>query len=274
MILFPNAKINIGLNIVKKRSDGFHEIETAMFPTCLTDVLEITKVSYSSDQKIKLTISGIKVDSKPEDNLVYKAFVMLDKEFNLSPISVHLHKSIPIGAGLGGGSADAAYMLKGLNEMFELDLDDDRLEHYAARLGSDCPFFIRNKPSFATGRGELLNPIQIELKNYYIVIVIPNTSISTAEAYSKVAPQEPKNSLSESIELPVESWKTFIKNDFEESVFTQKPEIEIVKKQLLEAGATYASLSGSGSAVYGIFREKPEIKEILQSNYFTWFSKV
>lgn len=274
MILFPNAKINIGLNITKKRSDGFHELETVMFPTSLTDVLEINRESLASKTRIKLSISGIKIDDNTGDNLIVKAFHLLDKDFNLKPISVHLHKSIPIGAGLGGGSADAAFMLKGLNEMFELDLSLDRLEHYAARLGSDCAFFIRNEPAYATGRGELLEPITVGLKNYHLVIVIPKTTISTAEAYSKVTPQKSKNDLKESIDLPVESWKTFIKNDFEDSVFPQKPEIEKLKIDLLSSGATYASLSGSGSAVYGIFREKPEIKAILQSKNFTWISKL
>lgn len=274
MIQFPNAKINIGLNITEKRNDGFHEIETVMFPISLTDVLEISKSRTSSKEKIELTITGIKVDGDPAENLICKAYKLLDEEYDLDPVHVHLHKSIPIGAGLGGGSADAAFMLKGLNEMFELNLSNDRLEHYAARLGSDCSFFIKNKPAYATGRGELLTPYQVDLDNYYILVVIPNESISTQEAYSKVVPKKAEHILTESLDLSVESWKTFVKNDFEESVFAQKSKIKALKNQLISAGAVYASLSGSGSAVYGIFREKPEIKELLQSDYFTWFSKM
>jgi len=274
MILFPNAKINIGLNIIEKRNDGFHEIETVMFPISLTDVLEISKSRGNLKEKIELSITGIKVDGDINENLICKAYRLLDEEFDLSPVHVHLHKSIPIGAGLGGGSADAAYMLKGLNEMFELDLSTDRLEHFAARLGSDCSFFIQNKPAYATGRGELLKPFNVDLDGLYILVVIPNEGISTKEAYNQVVPKKPEHQLTESLDLSVESWKTFVKNDFEASVFKQKSKIKELKDQLISAGAIYASLSGSGSAVYGIFREKPEIKELLQSDYFTWFSKV
>ncbi len=274
MILFPNAKINIGLNITKKRNDGFHELETLMYPIALTDVLEISIATKHQEQKIIITTSGIKIDSKEEDNLIYKAYQLLNADFNLASVKVHLHKAIPMGAGLGGGSADASFMLKGLNDMFSLNLSNESLEEYASELGSDCAFFIKNKPAYATGRGELLQELDLNMKGLHLLVVIPNEHISTKDAYSQICPKESKNSLVDSLKLPIDKWSNLIKNDFEDSVFNQKPKIELVKNMLNEAGAVYSSLSGSGSAVYGIFKQKPDIKNLLQSDYFTWFTEL
>lgn len=272
MIVFPNAKINIGLNITAKRSDGFHELKTLMYPVNITDILELSKPTSKNNQKFNLTFSGLVIDGNPEDNLISKAYNLLDKEYNLPPVSVHLHKNIPFGSGLGGGSADASFMLKALSEYFDLELTEDRMEHYSAQLGSDCPFFIKNKPAFASGRGELIEPIDFELKGYYIAIIIPNISINTKEAYSNIKPKKPKYNFEEYLQLPIESWKGKIINDFEDSVFSIKPETKIIKEKLYDIGAVYASLSGSGASLFGIFREEPDLT-CFPKDYFTWTGK-
>ncbi|WP_319479033.1 4-(cytidine 5'-diphospho)-2-C-methyl-D-erythritol kinase [uncultured Draconibacterium sp.] len=252
MITFPNAKINIGLNVVEKRADGYHNLETIFYPVKLADALEVVDVEETS-----FSSSGIEIDAAPESNLVYKAYSLLAGDFNLPPVKMHLHKVIPFGAGLGGGSADAAFALKMLNDYFSLGLTITQLEDYAARIGADCPFFIQNKPTFAYGIGDRFKPVNIDLSAFEIVIVKPPFSVGTPQAYQNIVPVKPDFNLLEIDQLPIEEWKSVVKNDFEKSVFPQFSEIEDLKNKLYEAGAVYASMSGSGSAVFGIFRHLP-----------------
>ncbi|WP_372649232.1 4-(cytidine 5'-diphospho)-2-C-methyl-D-erythritol kinase [Draconibacterium sp.] len=252
MITFPNAKINIGLNVVEKRPDGYHNLETIFYPVKLSDALEVIEAEETA-----FSSSGIEIDSTAENNLVYKAYSLLAGDFHLSPVKMHLHKVIPFGAGLGGGSADAAFALKMLNDYFGLGLTTIQLENYAARIGADCPFFIENKPTFAHSIGDQFKPVNLDLSAYEIVIVKPPISVSTPQAYRNIVPTKPGFNLLEIDQLPIEEWKTVVKNDFEKSVFPQLPEIENLKENLYEAGAVYASMSGSGSAVFGIFRHLP-----------------
>ncbi|MBN2486031.1 MAG: 4-(cytidine 5'-diphospho)-2-C-methyl-D-erythritol kinase [Bacteroidales bacterium] len=261
MVLFPNAKINLGLHITDKRPDGFHNIETCFFPIGISDVLEFVV----SDSDKAITYSGIAIPGNPLENLCIKAWKLLNEKYSLPAVSIHLHKCIPIGAGLGGGSSDAAFMLKGLNNYFKLGLETGELEHYASQLGSDCAFFIRNTASYATGRGEVLTPINLSLNGYKFVLVKPETHISTPEAYSMVKPKVPDISLAESLHLPVEKWMGTIKNDFEEGLFGKYPQIAAIKESLLASGAVYAAMSGSGSSVFGIF--KNNIPENLRAKF-------
>jgi len=252
MIVFPNAKINIGLNVVSKREDGYHNLETIFFPVKLADAIE-----FAEAEETTLTTSGIQIDGDPEQNLVLKAYRLLKADFNLPPLHFHLHKVIPFGAGLGGGSSDAAFTLKMLNEYFNLDLTQENLELYAAQIGADCPFFILNKPTFATGIGNKFHNIELNLADYEIVILKPDFFISTPEAYKNVIPRNPKFRLTEIIKTPVNDWKNLIVNDFEKSVIPKYPQIAELKQILYDLGAGFASMSGSGSAVYGIFRHLP-----------------
>ena len=252
MISFPNAKINIGLNVVEKRPDGYHNLETIFYPVKLSDALEVIEAGETS-----FSSSGIEIDAVPESNLVYKAYSLLCGDFNLPPVKMHLHKVIPFGAGLGGGSADAAFALKMLNDYFALGLTTTQLEDYAARIGADCPFFIQNKPTFAHGIGDQFKSVNLDLAAYEIVIVKPPFSVSTPQAYRNIVPAKSDFNLLEIDQLPIEEWKSVVKNDFEKSVFPQFPEIEDLKNKLYEAGAVYASMSGSGSAIFGIFRHLP-----------------
>jgi len=254
MITFPNAKINLGLNITEKRSDGYHNLETIFYPIPLEDALEVN-INLSLRQKYALHTSGIVLDGKPEENLVTKAYLMLDNTFDLPPIDIHLYKHIPSGAGLGGGSADAAFMLKLLNDMFSLNLSIETLESYAAQLGADCAFFIRNQPTFAEGIGNLFSPIHLSLKGYKLVLIKPEIFVSTKSAFAHITPQNPTQSLKEIITGPITAWKTYMINNFEESVFPQYPEIKEIKNMLYNEGALYAAMSGSGSSVYGIFNK-------------------
>jgi 4-diphosphocytidyl-2-C-methyl-D-erythritol kinase len=252
MVVFPNAKINIGLNVVSKREDGYHNLETIFFPLKLSDALEFVEA-----EETKLTTSGIQIDGLPEKNLILKAYHLLTTDFNLPPLQFHLHKIIPFGAGLGGGSSDAAFTLKMLNEFFKLGLTPKSLELYAAKIGTDCPFFILNKPTFATGIGDKFHDIELDLSDYEIVILKPDISVSTVEAYKNVIPRNPKFRLTEIIKTPVNDWKNLIVNDFEKSVFQKYPQIGELKQLLYDLGAGFASMSGSGSAVFGIFRHLP-----------------
>jgi 4-diphosphocytidyl-2-C-methyl-D-erythritol kinase len=252
MIVFPNAKINIGLHVVAKRPDGYHNLETVFYPLKLSDALEMVEA-----HETKLTTSGIKVDSPPGENLVLKAWQLLSNDFDLPPVHFHLHKNIPFGAGLGGGSADAAFTLIMLNDFFSLQIGPEDLKKYASTLGADCPFFIGNKPAFASGIGNELSPVDIDLSEFQIVILKPGCSVSTQEAYKNIVPAHPDFNLAELTKLPVEKWKETIINDFEKSVFPGYPEIKKCKELLYGQGAIYASMTGSGSAVYGIFRHLP-----------------
>lgn len=257
MVTFPNAKINIGLNVVRKRKDGFHDLISCFLPVPFYDVLEIIKSS-----KYAFTSSGIAIPGKPEQNLCIKAFKLLKKDFGLQEVSIYLHKLIPIGAGLGGGSADAAFVLKSLNVLFELFLDDSLLETYAAQLGSDCPFFVQNKPVMAYGRGNEFESIDLSLQGKYLLLITPRLHISTADAYAGIKPQEPETDLKNVLEqTPVEQWKGVVKNDFEDSVFQKYPELASLKDKLYDLGAVYASMSGSGSTLYGIFDVEPQLND-------------
>ncbi len=267
MIYFPNAKINIGLNIVKKRPDGFHNIETIFYPIRISDVLEITQ----SDKGTNFTNSGIQVEGgNIESNLCYRAYQLLKRDFSLPDVNIHLHKIIPFGSGLGGGSSDASYTLIGLNQIFKLNLSSHELIMYAKEIGSDCAIFIKNTPSFAIEKGNILNPVEINLKAYTLVLIHPKIHINTGEAYSKSTPQNPKVKLSDLIKQPIENWKNSIFNDFESIIFPVNPEIERIKNILYKLGALYSSMSGSGSSVYGIFKNDVEINDIFPKDYFIW----
>lgn len=254
MITFPNAKINLGLNVVEKRPDGYHNLETIFYPINLQDALEVNRLK-DTDRSFNLKVSGTTLEGTPEDNLVIKAYNLLGKDYQLAPVDIHLFKHIPTGAGLGGGSADGAFMIKLLNEKFSLHLTTEQMEIYAAQLGADCAFFIRNTPVFATGIGNIFEPVELSLKGYHIVLVKPDTSVSTGEAYAHIKPARPAMSLKEIVKQPIETWKGIMKNDFEESVFPEHPEIAAIKDKLYDLGALYASMTGSGSSVFGIFRE-------------------
>lgn len=263
MITFPNVKINLGLSITEKRPDGYHNLETVFYPVALEDALEIrTSSATAPDRKFILHQHGLEIAGKPEDNLVAKAYQLLDEEFNLPPIDIHLFKHIPSGAGLGGGSSDAAFMLKLLNEHFHLNLPDNQLEEYAATLGADCAFFIRNKPTFAEGIGNIFSPIELSLSGYGIMIVKPDIFVSTREAFSNIHPKRPEHPIKEVIQRPVSEWKETLINDFEASVFPLHPAIEAIKQELYNQGAAYASMSGSGSSVFGLFAPEASLPEI------------
>jgi len=258
MISFPNCKINIGLNIVEKRSDGFHAIETVFYPVPWSDILEILPATTKTNS-VDFKSTGIRIYGTKDTNLCVRAYQLLAEDFPLSPVKMHLHKIIPIGAGLGGGSSDAAFALKMLNTYFGLQLSEAQLENYAGKLGSDCPFFIRNKAVYATGRGEIFEDIKLKLDDYFFVLVKPRVHVSTAEAYAGVKPQRPAQPLSELIRKPSDTWKTSIKNDFEETILEKYPSIRKIKRRLYDEGAVYASMSGSGSTVYGLFRKQVDL---------------
>ena len=266
MVSFPNAKINIGLNITEKRPDGYHNIETIFYPIGLCDKLsfEIAKGDETS-----LSISGIKIDGDPNDNLIIRAYNLLKNNYYLPSLNIFLEKNIPFGAGLGGGSADAAFMLKMLNEEFNLNLTPIDLEKFAAELGADCPFFVLNKPVFASGIGNLFSNINISIKGYYIVLIKPNVYVSTSNAYSGVKVQKSAFSLLNLSEKSISEWKDIVVNDFEKSVFLKFPAIAAIKETLYQQGALYASMSGSGSSVYGIFDKKVDVSTLFQDS-FVW----
>lgn len=272
MIIFPNAKINLGLNILNKRPDGFHNLETVFYPVPLCDILEI--IEKPSDSGLPFFNStGLAIDSPIEKNLCVKAYYLLKNDFDLPEVAMHLHKNIPLGAGLGGGSADAAFTVILLNKLFSLNLDNEKMIAYAKKLGSDCSFFIMNKPAFAQGRGEILQPIDLNLSDFYIMLIKPQVHISTAEAYNGVIPKIPKKSLSKNINLPIESWKGLIENDFEKHIFEKYAPLKEIKETLYQSGAVYAAMSGSGSTIYGIFKNKPTIETEFK-NCFTWIGDV
>jgi 4-diphosphocytidyl-2-C-methyl-D-erythritol kinase len=249
MIVFPNCKINLGLHVIRKRPDGFHDLETVFYPLPLTDALEVI-----TPGSLTFTGSGIAIPGNSADNLCLKAWQLLKQDFpSLSPVDIHLHKHIPIGAGLGGGSADAAFILQLLNDRFQLALSEQQLIGYAATLGSDCPFFIRNKPCYATGRGEILEPVSLNLDAWSFVLVYPGIHVNTGWAFGKITPKVPVQSLRSSILEPLENWKTIISNDFEAPVFSAHPQLAGIKADLYANGAVYATMSGSGSAMVGIF---------------------
>lgn len=262
MLLLPNCKINIGLNIVSKRSDGYHNLETVFFPIPLRDNLEFKEIE-NEDVPYRLVSGGVPIEGKPEDNLIVKVYLDMKAEFNLPALELSLYKNIPMGAGLGGGSSDAAAMMKGLNEAYNLQLSAEDMEKRLAKFGADCPFFVRNKPAYATGIGDEITNCNVSLKDKFIVLVKPDVFVSTKEAYAHVTPKLPAIPLAEAIKLPIETWKEQIVNDFEQSVFPFHPELPAIKQTLYDMGAVYASMSGSGSTMYGIFnRPTPEANEV------------
>lgn len=270
MIGFPNAKINIGLNITEKRTDGFHNLETVFFPVGWSDALE-----FVITDEVHFTTSGIRITGDPESNLVMKAYRLLQNDFSLPFLKIHLHKEIPFGAGLGGGSSDGAFMLSMLNKHFDLNLSGEILEQYAAQLGSDCSFFIRNNPVFASGRGEIMEPVQIALNGMFILLVKPPVEVSTVKAFQFIVPEKPAISLKGLIKLPVQEWKGKVTNQFEPSVFQHYPVIGDVKQSLYDLGAAYASMSGSGSCVFGLFKEIPDgWKNLFPAPFLTFSQKL
>lgn len=275
MIVFPNCKINLGLNIVHKRNDGYHDLETVFYPLTLCDALEVVQLSSPRQSNmgdysfVQLSTSGEPIDAAATDNLCIKAYSQLRNKFaQIPPVRMHLHKSIPLGSGLGAGSADGAFTLRLLNDKFQLGLTIEQLLDQALQLGSDCPFFIINKPCFATGRGEFLERVTVDLSAYKIVLVVPPIHVRTAEAFSSVKPAQPSESIKEIIQQPVNTWPQKLKNDFEESLFNKYPEISHIKDQIYNAGAIYASLTGSGSALYGIFDKGHRVNLSLGDKYF------
>ncbi|MEO8569885.1 MAG: 4-(cytidine 5'-diphospho)-2-C-methyl-D-erythritol kinase [Ginsengibacter sp.] len=265
MIAFPNCKINLGLNILEKKEDGFHDLETFFFPINIHDVLELLP---SKENTTLLTTSGILFE-EPETNICLKAYLLVKKDYpDLPAINIHLHKAIPLGAGLGGGSADGVAALQLINKKFGLNISSARLFAYASKLGSDCPFFLLNKPCFASGRGETLEPMKLSLSGYKIIVVNPGIHLSTTEAFKDIIPSMPKKRIKEIIRQPIDTWKKELVNDFENSVFKKYPDVLQIKKELYEKGAVYAAMSGSGSTVYGIFKHNSIIKYTANAGYF------
>ncbi|MDD2551870.1 MAG: 4-(cytidine 5'-diphospho)-2-C-methyl-D-erythritol kinase [Dysgonamonadaceae bacterium] len=265
MICFPNAKINLALNIVSKRFDGYHNIETIFYPIALKDALEIVP---SKDNKMyRFFQTGIDVQTKAENNLVIKALMLLSAEKYIPNIDIHLFKKIPHGAGLGGGSSNAAFMLKLLNGTFSLGYSYAELKQFAMKLGADCSFFLNNTPAFATGIGDKLEEIDLSLEEYYFVLIKPDITVSTKEAYAQIIPKQPAVSLKEIVKLPIGEWRETMFNDFETPLFKKHPEIKEIKETLYNKGALYASMTGSGTSVYGFFEKKPDISF---PNCFVW----
>ncbi|WP_298645977.1 4-(cytidine 5'-diphospho)-2-C-methyl-D-erythritol kinase [uncultured Proteiniphilum sp.] len=296
MICFPNAKINVGLHIVSRRTDGYHNLETIFYPIGLKDALEIIPAPETglerpaevpgsagstgstaagqglSSRKFRFFQTGIPIGNAPENNLVIKALNLIAAEKKLPEIDIHLLKKIPSGAGLGGGSSDAAFMLGLLNDTFSLGYSKEELILRAASLGADCPFFILNRPAFATGTGDKLEPIELNLSNYTLLLVKPDIMVSTKEAYAIITPQKPDLPLKEIVRKPPETWRELLKNDFEPPVFKKFPEICRIRQQLYEMGAVYASMSGSGSSVFGLFEKEPAWQGVF-SGHFVWSDK-
>jgi len=268
MIVFPNCKINLGLYILQKRADGFHDLETIFYPLPLQDSLEIVQ-NPSPVTDVEFTTSGLDIPGTAEQNSCVKAYRLLKKDKpELPAIKMHLHKVIPSGAGLGGGSSNGAFTLMLLNKKFSLELSEEQLLHYALQLGSDCPFFIKHEPCYATGRGERLEPVNLNLTAFKIILINPQIHIDTKQAFSKITPNNARARIKELIEKPVDQWTDFLKNDFEEIVFDQHPQIKEVKENLYRQGAVYASMSGTGSSVYALFKKDFQVQLNVPSHYF------
>ncbi len=257
MITFPNAKINIGLQVTGKRADGYHNIETIFYPVNIKDAVEAIEAS-----KPNFTTSGLSIPGNAIDNLCIDAYQLLKADFKIPPLHIHVHKNIPIGAGLGGGSADAAFFIKLLNEQFSLGLDDDAMINYCKKLGADCAFFIYNKSAYAYGKGDIFEKIALDLSDYNIVVVKPPVNVSTAEAYGGIKPAVSDLSLKQIAHMPIADWKHLLKNDFEINIFKQYPQIRTLKAALYDVGALFSLMSGSGSSVYGIFAQQPDLSHL------------
>lgn len=267
MVVFPNCKINLGLRIVRKRTDGFHDLETVFFPAPVTDVLEIVP---ASQQNTTCNVTGLSVDGPPEKNLCIRAWQLLNEyHHQLPPVDIHLHKIIPMGAGLGGGSADGAFALQLLQQVLNLNTPTDELARMALALGSDCPFFLYNQPCLATGRGEHLQPIALQLKGHYLALVNPGIHVNTGWAFSQLElGKERTESVESIVSSPVSAWKNRLENDFETPVFKAYPEIAGIPEKLYNSGALFAGMSGSGSTVFGIFDKPVSLKQEFPENYW------
>jgi 4-diphosphocytidyl-2-C-methyl-D-erythritol kinase len=276
MITFPIAKINLGLNVVERRSDGYHNLETVFYPVPISDALEVQMMdkSFPSDFDCDLKVTNINIEGEEQHNLVVRAYHMLKQDFPKLPrIHIHLYKGIPTQAGMGGGSSDCAYMIRLLNAQFQLGLNERQMMEYATRLGADCAFFILSRPAYAEGIGEQLQPIELDLTGYTIAVVRPNIPVPTREAFSLISPHHPPKNCREVVCQPIETWSNDLVNDFEQSVFALHPEIGAIKDRLYSLGAVYAAMSGSGSAVFGLFRENIEIDEQFQ-DMFTYCGRL
>jgi 4-diphosphocytidyl-2-C-methyl-D-erythritol kinase len=261
MVSFPPCKINLGLNIISKRADGYHDLVTCFYPVPWHDALEIVPA-----RDFRFKTSGIAIPGPAADNLCVRAYDLLKKEHALKPVAMHLHKVVPIGAGLGGGSADGAFALKSLNALFNLGITSEDLKRYAARLGSDCAFFIDNKPAIGTGRGEILSEVPVSLKGKFLVLVTPEVMISTSDAFSEITPRTPGRSIADIVENhDLKQWKSLLTNDFEYPIFRRFPIIEALQQKFYAFGASYASMSGSGSSVYGIFDQEANLEKEFES---------
>src|SRR5690554_743304 len=252
MISFPTCKINLGLNILSRRVDGYHEISSLMYPVPVKDILEIVPA-----ESFEFTISGLEVPGRKEDNLIYKAYELMKEAFNIPPVKIYLYKNIPMGGGLGGGSSNAAFTLKVLNDLFNLNLSSLALKEMAAKLGSDCPFFIDEFPQLAKGRGEILTPHPIRLKGKFLLLVNNGTHINTGEAYGRIQPKTPTLLLENILSSPIELWKEDLINDFEKPTFEAYPQLSVIKNEVYKLGAIYSAMTGSGSTIYGIFNSVP-----------------
>ena len=273
MITFPVAKINLGLNVVEKRPDGYHNLQTVFYPVPIMDALEIVPMSdgFPSDVDCDLKVTNITIGGDEQRNLVVRAYQLLKADFPDMPrVHAHLWKGIPTQAGMGGGSSDCGYMIRLLNETFELGLTSEQMQQYAARLGADCAFFIESRASYAEGIGELLQPIDLDLSGWHIGVVRPDIPVPTKEAFSRIHPHYPALNCREAVMQPVETWRDTLTNDFEESVFVLHPEIGAVKEQLYKMGATYAAMSGSGSALFGLFKDEPDALRQTFPDMFTF----
>ena len=262
MLLSPLAKINLGLNVVERRPDGYHNLETVFYPVNIKDALELQPMDplFPSSYDCDLKVSNITIDGDEQRNLVVRAYQLLKQDFPQLPrVHAHLYKAIPTQAGMGGGSSDCAYTITLLNEMCHLGLSEQQMIAYAARLGADCPFFILSRPAYAEGIGELLEPVDLCLSDYYLGIVRPDIPVSTKEAFSLITPARPQVCCRDVVMQPVETWRNLLTNDFERSVFTLHPEIGAIKERLYDLGAVYAAMTGSGSALFGLFREPFDI---------------
>lgn len=262
MISFPNAKINLGLRVTRKRDDGYHDLDTVFYPLPLRDVLEAVP-----SEDLQLISTGLTVESNPEQNLVWKAYQLLKGDYpELLSVHLYLHKIIPFGAGLGGGSSDAAFALRLLNDMVPLNLSEEQLLQYALKLGSDCPFFILNKPAYAVSRGEQLQPIPLDLRKYFFALIKPDLHISTARAFGRIQPHLPDVTTKEIVSRPIQEWKKDLINDFEIPAFEEFPSLKKIKDELYQCGALYASMSGSGSSFFGIFEKGPQLSQELRQH--------
>ena len=272
MITKPIAKINLGLNVVERRPDGYHNLETVFYPVPICDALEVFEMDeqFPSAVDCDLKVTNIHIDGDEQRNLVVRAYNLLKQDFPALPrVHAHLNKGIPTQAGMGGGSSDCGFMITLLNQMFGLGLSDQQMIDYAARLGADCAFFILNKPCYAEGIGEKLSPVSLNLSGWYIGIVRPDVPVSTKEAYSLITPKRPAHNCRDIVALSVDQWRNQLVNDFEEGIFQLHPELGEVKQQLYDLGAVYAAMSGSGSALFGLFREPVTLPF---GDMFTWFS--